>query len=288
MSIVYKLHGGSPHGLSGVLGIQQCPRKWQLDKEEKAAGLPGSIGSRFNVQVGTAGHAILHILEDHKRYPVKPNGPHDIVFEPHDVVSPDAAEKAWDACVWYQAQFGDCPLGKPLGWELMMRGAAVESAVGISPYTGLIDLLVAMDAKTAKRIRRERGIDVRPGVYVVDRKFGNEWSNLEMRELADPKTLAYVPAAQAMWPRLPIRGLILDCIHPKKTPTTNTFILHAPLTPPELATLQTQVAVSKMLAEHPVLRDAPLGKSGNCFFPDTCRYRLNGKCDPGVLTREGV
>lgn len=277
-TILYELHGGSPWGLSSYFDPLECPRKAFLAVQDKEQGI---VSSSFAMNRGTAGHAFMDLYES--GYDLQ--SPHQVIFSPGDLISEEEKEAGWDAFVAYAETFGRGSLGVVKATEYLMEGEElskyIQEAIGLPsnrPYTNRLDMVTFINKKKAHQIYEERGLELEPGPYIVDHKFVTEFSNIEQRLTNANSTLTYVLAGSWKWPSL--KGLILNCIHPKKTPTFNTFLIPAPLEDWQIAKVRNAVAAVERIKSDPELTNAAFETAGNCFFPSTCRYQMNGTCQP--------
>lgn len=280
----------SDHGNSAYEGIMFCPRNARLNKEQREKQSDIMLAGYFGI--GTMYHAFIGELYFGKKI-FNPEDVHDVEFvsDPANgkdiIIDPEALFEARRLAGSYMEEFQPTHYGKVLHreWNIMetandAQRVAVYSAVGISPWTGIVDLAVEVGKTHAVFLRDTFGLDIEAGKYLVDLKTaGAEYGNLgdDFRNLHQFK--GYLLAANAYEEaagRKPFKGLIADVCIKTKVPKFRRFLCEAP-TELDKAVLDARWKWLQVITEH--LPDACNASSKTCFpLWGTCNHFIEGRC----------
>lgn len=300
MSIKIKLEtSGSEYGNSYYGALLSCPRRARLAKERKAMRTATVIEG--NLGIGTLGHGYMEAY-----YSGQISSPEDlklVEFEPKDPaidlqIDPAAQQEAMRVMAEYMTQFAATSYGEVLFTEREVPATAserdiVHQAVGITPWTGRIDMGVRLKLPTtpgkkraspAAALQERFGLDVRPGAkYLVDFKFyGQESKTLRENFLMSDQCITYqlaMNAVEVAAGREPFAGMIFDVIIKTKQPKFLRFLAEPP-TDVEIGILQERWRAVGVFATH--LADWPNIKECVPFIGAPCGFHLDGSCDRGA------
>jgi len=201
---------GTPAGVSYY--TNPCARLVQLNAEnalERAEkGLPPPP-SEFEPQVGTVFHKLMELyytaglnevalpIDDLADFGKDPVQEALRLFTAYKTFYP---ADEWDV-VSAERYF---PANEDEGWEIGRH-------VGISPFTGRIDLVVRLTEAHAAKLKERSGLDLNPGLYLVDHKTTGQLDrNASMKWELSIQFTAYQMASQVIWPEDELQGMIVN------------------------------------------------------------------------------
>lgn len=273
--MIYKLgFGGSGLGISHYKTLSKCRNRARLNWEASQDHLPGAEDS-VNTAAGTLAHGFMAMYHepgnrsqiDVKTVSFTPEY-HPALFEPE---ARSEAERAFNA---YQERFLPNSLGKVIGVEY--RIGATDSHDTDPPIT--VDLLTRVAKTDLARIGLARGLDLEPGLYIVDHKFlGQKAGTLVDSYLNDMQGIGY----QIIWERrrahlkLPkVNGMIINFIIKTKAIQFISLLIPPP-TSVQIDAFDTWLAHTR----EDELEDPYRINPTQCFWPSICRWWLTSKCD---------
>jgi hypothetical protein len=262
--------GSSGTGISFYSQAAKCSRKLHLDKQAEA-----SQAGNFRPDVGKIFHALCEIYFS--------TGHSNIAVELSDVnlgEAPDEARRLFSA---YAERFSPQDFSRVVATELLLPASPeqeglVASAVGVSPFTCRLDMVVEVDARSVDILYKKRGIIIpEPGIYLWDFKTkGQKGSNDEVVYRYSPQFIAYQIVWNTLNPGMPAKGMIADVIVGHKKLTDNSFysVLVPPPTNEFAAGLRRWLAYAQKQASN----DEPNWLA--CFdFGRACPHLLSGACN---------
>jgi len=173
--ILHTMHsGGSGSGLSFYRNWATCPRRGYLDQLASAAGHPTSSDS-IETRTGSIYHAFQELYETTKT----PNFDTVAVEFVHDSgetanIEEDARREAERLFRAFRVRYRPGNLGRPLGVEILVKSSELKAPPRWLPagmvLTAKFDKVVKVTVGDVIRIRKERGLNLRTGYYLVDYK----------------------------------------------------------------------------------------------------------------------
>lgn len=158
MKIIVK-EGGSPYGITTI-------EEWVNGCQRKVA-LRGGSSYSLGTLTGTLVHALLETYYSKGYFETE-----NVSWRGVDLTDPlfsQAETKAFHVFREYKMKFPPNELGCVLevewGFEIN-----VPHVIGCAPFTGRIDLIIKLTKRDCIRLRKTRGIDLEPGIYIVDHK----------------------------------------------------------------------------------------------------------------------
>jgi hypothetical protein len=145
----------------------------------------------------------------------------------------------------------------------------------MEPLTARIDMVVDVDEAAPKEIARRTGLQLEPGVYLVDHKTrGQLNSNMAMGYTMSLQNHIYQMLYKACYDLEP-KGMIFNIIVRHKKLVDNSF--HAVLAP--WPTGPQQEAAAQMLRNAKLLAGTDMANWAACNQFGTCRHYTEGRCD---------
>lgn len=259
--------GGSGTGLSYY--SNPCGRHAALSK------IYGRDESTPDQSVGTIGHKLLELYYTGKLT--------NVVLPYED--APGLSDSVQEALRCFRSYVHIFPRDEwtVVGAEIQLEGPAVEVAVGVSPFTGRLDLVVDISEEQSAHLRDKRNGQIRAGRWVVDHKFrGKKDSLAQVKYEMAHQANAYPTAYAAKFPEVPIQGTIFNEIirHTDLTKKDDdgslrsfkSFVIEAPGPTAKKALAQhLNNKKNLLILEQPNL-DA-------CVGHQICRFWREGLCD---------
>jgi len=267
---IIELHeGGTPHGITTIEEwVNGCSQKVYLNSQGER-----EQGSSLPLLTGTLLHALLeHYYKTQEAFDTD-----TISWKGADLTNPSwpAAEmKAVSAFREYRMHHAPDEWGAVLHTEFGFE-INEHSVIGVAPFTGRIDLIVQVSKKSAKVLKRTRGVDIEPGIWVVDHKStsGLNPNSVERHKLSLQGT-AYTLAAEHVLKR-PITGFLINLIEVAQTHRVFTL----PVFPSVLAERRLlAVTQAKCMATWPSLENHRPNVS-RCFdYNSVCPHWVSARC----------
>ena len=207
---------GTPHGITTLLQyVYGCPRRAWLDKQYPEEDSVGRL-------TGTIGHAYM------EHYFKGTGADEDVAIQFSQVAAEDTqaiAEHEAERCFrYYTDLYSRDEFGQILAVEEAFS-LSRDNAMGLYPYTGRWDLAVRINAATAQNLQLTRGIDIEPGVWLVDHKFLKSFGAATADEYAHSvQFAAYATAWDITHPNERCEGVIANIIVKSKQPQVRTVI----------------------------------------------------------------
>lgn len=292
--IKYKLRtDATATGSSYYEALLFCPRRHRLDQERKAIqGVRPFINGAFGI--GTLFHAFLELYFgkhvkgiERKDFVHTLADLHEIKFEAGVDVDPEALEEAKRISSEYIVNFPSNHYGEVLFVEKDFDAKdkeVIEAAVGISPWTGQVDMGIRTTKASTKFLQSKFGLDVKPKTkYLVDWKSERaEMSTLREKFTYRNQFKAYLAAANAVeekYGREPYAGLIADVVIKTKHVKFVRVLCEAP-SEQELAALHERWRAVQVMQL--CLPDWANASEMTCFpMWGTCSHFLESRCDRG-------
>jgi hypothetical protein len=216
--IIHKLvTHGSDRGVSWHQRTILCPKRQVLDNEL------GSSPQTKEMYIGTLYHAYHEIAG---RLRTDRFNTEAVIFvdENEERITPPeevrlAAEHLFRN---YRLLYPWDTLGKPIAIEVTceLEASFFDPAFRGEKLTGRLDRVVQIHVQHALRLKRLRGVDVKPGFYVVDYKTDGSWQNAaaHAKHLHNLQPLVY----QILWneahPEMRLNGALIDVAHKRPQP----------------------------------------------------------------------
>ncbi len=273
--------GGSGSGLSYYSQwAGGCPKKATLDTaaREKFTG-DSSTGSHA-LGIGRILHAFLEL---HYKRGMK--GVFDTsVVKFSDVVDDGERTEAEAIFRSYRINHPPDEWGEVVECEdkypkTKSQAAAIEEAVGISPYTFTPDLVVNIGAKQVRTLQDTRGLILpKPGLYMVDHKSEGMWDAAAMdRHTNKQQFTAYQLGYNAANPKRPVLGLIDNILMKTKGYDVRTLFIPPP---GKLAIQSLHSFLRYCVTMMKVMPDWAVPTDYNCFPRGKCCYwYTEGSCE---------
>lgn len=316
---------GSESGLSYYRGFLQCPRKatmrklnkMELTPEEQVLQCQGyALGNTYDPKkksasnVGTLGHVLMDLF-----FSKDLTEPKTIEWT-HPINDTDWAEacrcfEAWREFVGSNNCLGrvvetefNLPHGrlkkKPArgngktNWE--KREEQVCSAVGISPFTGRLDLLVCLTKTDIHRIVKTWGTslvgeeDLQPGFWIVDHKFfAREMAWTYEEALESMQYTAYPLAWNAVYKTLesgsgtarrykPVMGTLQNTIFKTSQPKFRLYVVPFPSSR-KVQRLHTTLAnIAEIIGDEARQMQCNDNWCRHPFYGSECEFKVNRQC----------
>lgn len=195
-----------------------CNKKAALDT--KAREERTGTGDIPAFGIGRILHALLEL-----HYKRGKGAPFDVgAVKYSDTVDEEERVEAERLFRWYRMHYAPDELGKVLEIEEgyprnKKEAAAIEEAVGISPFTFKPDLVVRLGKKEFNRLKLAMPELPGPGKYLVDHKSEGMWDQGALdRHMGKLQFTAYMLGYNAANPKDPCLGLIDNIIMKYKQP----------------------------------------------------------------------
>ena len=256
--------GSSGTGISYYSDFAACPRRGNLQKtavqEPKKALLTGQYV-----------HMLLEFYYTDPDMSLK-TFQHDFGTSDPD----DLAMACWSEAVTlfkhYRQKF---PRDE---WRTVAAEVPYETdnatVVGVSPFTCRFDMVVEVGPEHISDLEKTRGLDLAPGMYIVDHKTTGYLSNgVRLMYEHSYQFIAYQLAGQQIYPDL--QGLIVNVLQKGKTPKFESILLPPPNRVQEQA-LRRFLLIAKQREEGP---DITIPTNENCFgMYGACPFLVSGDC----------
>lgn len=284
--MIYERATPSPWGFHSWTSFGRCPRQATLNllalrQPPSGPERPGAKG------VGTALHAMLDLY-----YRGVSFNPTELVLRPAlDELDIIEAARVFSQ---YSAIFSPDELGQVLGTEVHIgppgdgsdddelgTTGPLATAIGVWPFAARIDMVV--NITDAAAVQARRGIDVEPGIYLVDHKsHGAAWGTLVDKHLNSLQFVAYQLAWNATHPDRPCLGMIANVIIKTKSIKTMTLLQRSP-SPSEIAALRGLLqGCAAQRRERPGWANP---QEEFCFSQwGVCQWFANDVCDRSEIT----
>lgn len=158
--------------------------------------------------------------------------------------------------------------------ELVNLWAPVVEFVGL-PYTARLDMVIRVTPTDCKRIKKTRGLNLKPGHYLIDYKTA-AWHSAHMENVyrRDVQFIAYHRAWNYLYPTKRLNGTIVIMLTKTKRPDQISLLIPAP-----------NAADYKILRHTMTLARERLEEGKFSANPDrchdyfrTCDFLLDGQC----------
>lgn len=269
--------GGSGTGLTMYESVLECPRRWWLDEQLKAQGLPTS-SANVATAMGTATHGLLQrYYETKKRFNIT-NVVYKDVAGGHEWSLPvKSAAIAQKLFRHYAVKFPVNEFTVVAVEERLIIEAAPWKPKGL-PLTMQLDLVIKVTAAQVKRALVRRRVPLTPGYYVVDHKCHmRENPTLNDRHTLSLQQEGYGLGWMLKYPRRRLQGRLINMLVDAPTvPKFRTLLLPPPDGAAErrVANMLTQAGLLMKASEPPpAFHTACVSKWG-----DICSHYLEGRC----------
>lgn len=209
--------GGTPHGISTVEEwVNGCQRKCLLreDADHSLATLTGTLV-----------HALLRVYYTKGHFEIV-----KVKWKNFDLTHPlflQAETRAFNVFREYRMRFSPIELGKVLHAELGFK-IRNENVIGCVPFTGRIDLIVKLNKRDCNRLKVTRGIDLEPGIYIVDHKTGGGiYPNTLERLSLGLQPAAYMYAYE-FTTKKKVKGFLVNFMTTTRDPKFHTIVIPRP------------------------------------------------------------
>ena len=229
--------GGSGTGISHYSMVMTCARKAHLTKlHEEQRPERVTLDAAF---MGTLFHALMEMYYLHKT--------DDFAIELDDTGASQEMEEALRLFREYSKRFPadewdtmytEHPLPGIQGPTALSPGtpwpgdvAAIKEALGIDPFTIRIDLVCEVRKEHVDGIVETRGLDLKPGIYLVDHKTSSVRSGDQvLRYQNNIQMDAYMAVWNACDPNFQCEGMLVNNVYRYKRLDAKAFetILVAP------------------------------------------------------------
>lgn len=253
---------GTEYGYTTISQLAYgCPRKAYLSK------FSGNKKTNdINLLTGSAGHALL---AEHYKGNLEEVDLGNVELADADGVPfhREATNIAKNVFMHYRARYDPRELGKVLG---------VETYLEHGTKTCRLDLLVRVTKREVKWIAKTRGVELTPGVYIVDHKvLGFDSPNQLNQQRYSLQFSYYALIAKQLGYK--IEGTLVNCLFKTNPPRFTTIHI------PRVGALETQLVDDMYsaateylpLTEHTKTKTNPK----RCFdWNRTCKFWLYGQC----------
>jgi hypothetical protein len=265
--------GSSGTGISYYSTAAKCARRARLDKERAES----SFSSDLRMDTGKIFHALCEIYFS--------TGQQNIAVELGDVNYGEAPDEARRLFAAYAERFFPEDFSRVVATELLLppegdsvAAAKIAEAIGVSPFTCRIDMVVEVDERSAEVLNKKRKLTLEPGVYLWDFKTkGARDNNAELVYRHAPQFIAYQVAWNALNPSNPCKGMVADVIisHKKMEDDKSFYSVFVP-PPQEIQVRGLRRFLQSAQANAPT--DNPNWLA--CFdFNKACSHLVSGACD---------
>lgn len=257
-----------PFAISGFTSydkLLECGRKMRLDKEQQFD--TGTDGGTEETSIGSLLHEMLaaHYM-GHDPLTMELGGNHDLV------VNMEATRLYKGYLEYYpRDEFSDVAF---VEYKIEKGDSDVERAVGISPFSGIIDLGINLSAQDCATLEQTSRLELEPGFYLADHKTsktgGGRLIDMQSNNL---QFTAYMLAFAAKYPDVPLKGFIANLVVKTKTPQYHRLFIP----PPSHIEIS---ALRNMWAEVELRRrtNIDFANAKACFLYRTCDHFLAGRC----------
>lgn len=273
--------GGSGTGISYYKTAWDCARKARLDKETEHAADPG-----YSAKVGIIGHALLDIFY---RGDV---GAEDIpAIQVSDTNYANPSQESVRLVKAYlnkypERNFWGDVVESEMDFPRDGSEDAVRSYFGVD-LTARMDLVTRVSLHHADIIRARIGLDLVPGLYIVDHKFKpggmdgdkkkapRREKNPQMKYGFSHQFKAYPKMWDIHFPEEPCVGMIANIIVGTKEPDFQPTLIPAP-TAHDIDVLRVWLAAGNQLAS------TDLPAASRCYnetYDSVCYHYTSGRCD---------
>lgn len=270
-----KSSGGSGTGVSYYNSLLGCPRKAQLRAKEMENNPYNGMTGSLPLDIGTIFHEFLELYYTDPKARMQNPSAIQFVQDSGDPAALDEqarleAERLFRA---YRTKFPSDELGSVVALEEQLEGEVVESAVGVSPFTARLDMVVKIGVKDCRRLQNTRNIEVTPGYYIVDHKTATaRYGNIRDIYTNSLQFTAYYLAWNAVHPKQKVQGTLVNIVFKNKEVRFETIVVPPP-TGIQIKALHNMFRIAKS-------RDPDEANSTQCFmWGRTCKYLTDGLCD---------
>ena len=227
---------GSGNGVSYWKGWMSCCRAALLKEKEREAQDPKKplpLPKKPALLVGTIAHALLDLyykLPKAKALAIDTTAVMwaDESGRPLDL-NDEARGDAEAIFRAYRTQYAPDELGEVLGTEVQLDGEDICEAVGFSPFSTKPDLIVRASPATVREWRHSRGIEEKPGIWLVDHKTdGMSRENRAQSYIDEIQFTGQMLAVAKRYPRWKIRGLLVNVLGKQARPKFETIVVPFP------------------------------------------------------------
>ena len=271
--VLHSVPGGSSGtGASYYLSGAACPRKAQLDLEQKEMGVVQTGGRA--AQIGTMFHALMDVYYS--------KGTSDVVLELDDLELNENAGEAMRLFAEYTKRFPSSGFGEVIGSELQVprdenEATRVREFLGV-PFTLRLDLITELKGPEIPSLvqRRPELEGIEPGVYIIDHKTsGARGKDDPIKYRISTQFIAYQMVWNHLNPDRPCKGMIANCVVRHKKLVDNSF--YSVIVPPP--TFDQQIGLKNFLGHTAVLMKTGVANWAACYQWGVCHHYTSGRCD---------
>lgn len=275
---------GTASGLSYYRGWASCPKKSTLDAENRASGNSSTKSSA--TKIGFIFHCYLELyyggaIGQHENMVLEFKNIDMSIYEV-DEEAHFEAKRLFDA---YRKKYNPTELGTVLGLEVEypspLLGKAeqnvqtnrIAEAVGLVPFSCRLDMVVEMS--NTSMLWKSRGINIEPGVWLVDHKTAaRRLQNMGRKWAIDLQMTMQCLVWNACNPDKKCNGVLVNEIYKLQKPDFKTFV-HIP-TEDTIKQLRSFLAGIAIIKQHlPRWANATA-----CFsWGRECYWRSIGMCN---------
>jgi hypothetical protein len=202
------------------------------------------------------------------------------VLQYEDAPPEEAFAEAQRLFSWYTANFPVDAWGDVLGTEVQLPRNESEKALLLDyfgvEFTLRPDLVTRVGPQHIEKIRKRTGLDLRPGVYIVDHKTkGRKDPDMHLSYPNSPQFQTYPLAWDLLNPELPCEGIIANVLvtHKKLELGQSNCAIFSP----RLAENRRQGLID-WLQNADVLAKTGMANRSACFIRSTCPHLHSGRC----------
>ncbi len=259
-----------------------CPRAARLKAENRQAFADERFQISGNMGMGTVFHAMMEMWRDPQNPRISNPSDCRLVSFANADVDHDSRADGERLAVEYMTRFGREELGTVRHVEHRLLNDELGSLFGLPAWSGTIDLVTDISAKTARDIGARHPVlaDIRPGIWLHDYKSGGQnHGSLADSQLNSFQFAGYMLAWDLIHPHDCCRGLIVH--NAIKTKIPNLFFRLVPKPGrAQVAALMEFYRLCRFFKEE--MPDVPLGLEKNCFsIFGICSHWSSGACDRG-------
>lgn len=268
--------GGSGTGYSYYAAWAKCGRAATLAEKAKVDGEQQEEPSYFGI--GRIYHALLEL--HFKRGMQEPFDVQAVQYS--DTVDEEIRVEAERL---FRAFRVICPPNTfgtvkeiEIGYPQTIKQTDLLAELAGMPYSFKPDMVVRLDKVAAQGLQSRWQLDVSPGYYLVDHKTLGQWDGSAIsRYMNSHQFTLYQMAWNALFPKMPVQGLIADIMLKYKAPELKMLLIPFPDETAQKAALAF-LKYCKFIQDN--APDFPNSLPENCFPKGrTCNWFTQGLCN---------
>ena len=252
--------GGSGTGISYYSPYVSCPQQAHFIKAQ--GGLKG-----YALDVGNFLHQLLEHyytggmnLEAYRHSPV---------FAQADKSTVAAYMEAENLFRRYRLKFEPDEFGTDIEVELPIKdNPDVDKAVGISPFTCKIDMVLRISEEQAGKVNKARNLDISPGTWLLDHKTAGYLTDALLKSFDYSYQFAAYQVAYKASTGIEPNGMLVNIIVKGKNPRFLTHIVPYP-SREQIRQLHYFLSIAKRNEQS---KPFPVPSNENCFGKYPCQF----------------